>query len=185
MALNNELTLNSDTEARQTAADEVQRVVSRPIEAFGGGLVVAMAGISSFLRLPRARNYSPCESSTDMRRSANCVGARARVTPPHLRIGRATLSFFFFFHGIRGAASEPGKPPPPPKSANKVVVWYTQPDRLWVMISHKCHTRLAAPRRFLPVFSLAPLCLPLYALFAAPLSQIKSRDVFFPQPRMG
>lgn len=95
MALNNELTLNSDTEARQTAADEVQRVVSRPIEAFGGGLVVAMAGISSFLRLPRARNYSPCESSTGMRRSANCVGARARVTPPHLRIGRATLSFFF------------------------------------------------------------------------------------------
>lgn len=117
-ALNNELTLSSDTEARQTAADQVQRVVSRPIEAFGGSLVAAMAGTARFCDC-HERNYSPPSSPAKAqrytRRSANCVGARARVTPPHLRIGRATLSFFFL-HGFRGAASEPGKPPPPPKS---------------------------------------------------------------------
>lgn len=42
-----------------------------------------------------------------MRYSVNCVAARARVTPPHLRIGCTTLSFFFF-HGFRGAVSESG-----------------------------------------------------------------------------
>lgn len=59
---------------------------------------------------------SPAKAQRYTRRSANCVGARVRVTPPHLRIGRATLSFFFL-HGFRGAESESGKlPPPAPKS---------------------------------------------------------------------
>lgn len=91
---------------------------SRPIEVFGGSLVAAMAGTARFCDC-HEHNYSPRESSTGTRRSANCVGARARVTPPHLRIGRANLSFFFF-HGFRGAASEPRKLPPPPPPPIKV-----------------------------------------------------------------
>lgn len=82
-----------------------------------------------------------------MRRSANCVAARARVTPPHLRIDCATLSFFFF-HGFRGAASEPGTFSL--RSPNEVVCSARQGSNHRLMISHKCHSSRRTPhcRRF-------------------------------------
>lgn len=109
-----------------------------------------------------------------MRRSANCVAARARVTPPHLRIGCATLSFFSFTDSVapcrsRGTFSL--------RSPNEVVCSTRQSNHR-LMISHKCHSS----RRILHAVDssgfLTRTSPYLPRSIHAPLSQIKSRDVF-------
>lgn len=82
---------------------------SKYSEAEGGGvspIVAAMAGTARFCDCHERVTTSPRESSTGLMRpsSANCVGARARVTPPHLRIGRAQPCHFFFFPSTESVA---------------------------------------------------------------------------------
>lgn len=77
-----------------------------------------------------------------MRRSANCVAARARVTLSHLRIDCATLSFFSSTDSVapRRAAPCRSRGALFPSKSEQSCVQYAAGSNHRLMISHKCRS---------------------------------------------